>query len=316
MLTEIKDRQEFKALMAAGRKDFSRCDLTGVDLHGLELNGFNFTLSVLKDCDLNFCDLSNAKFCGAVLTRATIKSSGLEGADFTSAILKGVNVSYTNLSVAITTKAIFDHKIISNKPAVGKTNGTVFSREQAAAIEQARQQAPILTKINNRAEFEAFVAAGRKDFSKCDLSGVSLSRLDLSKFNFSFSILRDCNLNYCDLSKTQFRGTDLTGATIRSSGLKGADFTNAILASIDVSYTNLSVALTANAIFDHKIISNKPSVGKTNGTIFSEEQIQAIGKAKAKASSTVFFKPASITTTSTNRNEHQATTDIKIEFKN
>lgn len=64
---------------------------------------------------------------------------------------------------------------------------------------------------------------GWRDFSKLDLSGADLSRLELGGLHFDLASFRATRCVGTDLSASTFDGTDVTGADFAGADLSGAD---------------------------------------------------------------------------------------------
>ncbi|MEH2393544.1 MAG: pentapeptide repeat-containing protein [Nostoc sp.] len=97
--------------------------------------------------------------------------------------------------------------------------------------------------INSAATLVESYAAGKRDFSKAELSdadlqninlkGSDLSYADLSEANLSGANLRGTDLSFADLSQANLKDTDLRGTLLMSANLCQADLKGANLEKAD-----------------------------------------------------------------------------------
>jgi DMSO/TMAO reductase YedYZ molybdopterin-dependent catalytic subunit len=89
-LAPTLDRAAVRDLLA--RRDFSGCDLRGIDARGRDLRGLNARAALLRDAHFERANLEEACFDGANLSLAHLEGARLRGATFRSqADLEGVN---------------------------------------------------------------------------------------------------------------------------------------------------------------------------------------------------------------------------------
>lgn len=116
-----------------GERDFSDCDLGGLDLQQLDLSQSNFREAKLvktnlkeadlRDCDfgqasLNYAILRDTNLSHAYLSYANLGGADLRGADLTNAYLRYANLREANLCGADLT----DAKVSDEQLAMAKTN--------------------------------------------------------------------------------------------------------------------------------------------------------------------------------------------------
>ncbi|MEH2010988.1 pentapeptide repeat-containing protein [Nostoc sp.] len=97
--------------------------------------------------------------------------------------------------------------------------------------------------ISSAATLVESYAAGKRDFSKAELSdadlqsinlkGSDLSYADLSEANLSGANLRGTDLSFADLSQANLKDTDLRGTLLMSANLCQADLKGANLEKAD-----------------------------------------------------------------------------------
>jgi uncharacterized protein YjbI with pentapeptide repeats len=93
-------------------------------------------------------------------------------------------------------------------------------------------------------------AAGERDFSGVDLSGVNLMEVDLTGINLEGATLRRTKFSWSCLNRAIFRNADLENADFMLASLKECDFRGANLRSCNIIDTQLIRANFEGAIID------------------------------------------------------------------
>lgn len=112
-------------------------------------------------------------------------------------------------------------------------------------------------------------AAGERDFSGVDLSGVNLIEVGLEGINLEGAILRGTEFDRSDLRGAIFRNADLEGAEFFLACLNGSDFRGANLKSCRILETSMIRANFEGAIIDGYL----PAGGYTYKTIMPDGRI-------------------------------------------
>ena len=130
------------------------------------------------------------------------------------------------------------------------------------------QQNP--NRINSRAEVEALLARGDRDFMYKNLTGLDLSGLNLSNANLSFTDatgtnFEGANLNGADLGQiighgANFNGTDMrntsmgysdfSNSTFEGANLRGAEFEGVVFGGADLTNAYVNMPDLVENIFD------------------------------------------------------------------
>ena len=99
--------------------------------------------------------------------------------------------------------------------------------------------------INSAATFVESYAAGKRDFSKAELSNADLQSINLKGSDLSYADLSEANLSGANL-----RGTDLSFADLSQANLKDADLRGALLISANLRQADLKGANLEKADYD------------------------------------------------------------------
>ncbi len=283
---EKLNTKEFLKEYNAGRKDFSNCDLRGLNIFPCDLSGIIFNGANLSNSSLNGCIFKNAQFACTDLS-----SSSLIGTNFQNAEMDSVNLADSNLREANLDGANIDAGILNranlNKASLNKTrlnhallqyvsfemaclnNALLFKADlykanlegsflEGAFLEGANLSEAINISLKNkmekstREEFLKEFYNGRRDFSNCDLRGLKLGFAALEYVNFSNSDLSEVDFNHASLIGVNFKNANLTKTNLYRANLEGANLEGAILVNTDLTKANLN-----------KVIA-KPSGSSTN----------------------------------------------------
>ncbi len=241
--------EDFWKRYNAGERDFTGCNLFGVDLSEKTLvadvilseanlteanlsgatfkkvNLFeaNLQRSNLSLTNLQEADLIGAKLSSANLTKAKLESAKLIQANFHQAILSdanftGANLTGANLSAANLTGANFSG---ANLTATNLNNANLTS----ANLNSANLAAADLSQANlNTASLIGTNLTGVK------LTGVSLAGVDLM----------NVNLKVANLTGVSFVGVNLKRANLRKLDLRGVNLIGVNLVGVNLDFVNLS----------------------------------------------------------------------------
>lgn len=131
-------------------------------------------------------------------------------------------------------------KIAAHKPAARPRTGGVMGSETVGT--SGRKSIP---KLSAQTVQQAY-AQGKRDFSGCDLSNLSLPRCQMPG-----AIFHEAQLQNCDL-----RGADLSSANLGKASLVGVNLCNAKLQEAYLSFSDLEGANLKGADLSHAYLSN------------------------------------------------------------
>ena len=232
-------------------------------------------------------DLSNAKFCGAVLAYADFWNCPVTNADFTNADITGADFT---LSKGLTVSQLYSTSTYKS----GSLRGVGAGYAQMTGLDLSGRDASgssfegaLLTSPN----FHLANLRGT-NFKDCELTNADLSGADLTDADWNYSMFRGANLTnacirgakfalnwgvdheicwglsssqlystasyksgdltrigliQCDLTGWNFAGKDLSLADFEASDLTGADFTDAIVKG--ASFSRLTHPLTKSQLY-------------------------------------------------------------------
>lgn len=255
---EKLNTKEFLKEYNAGRKDFSNCDLRGLNLNPCDLSGIIFNGANLSNSFLNCCIFKNAQFACADLS-----SSSLIGTNFQNAEMNSINLADSDLQEANLDEANLEYAMLNranlNKASLNQTRlnnallkGVYFERSlNNALLFEAITNTYIMEKLS-REEFLKDFYDGRRDFSNCDLRGLKLGFAALEYVNFSNSDLSEVDFNYASLIGVNFKNSNLTKTNLYRANLEGANLEGTILVNTDLTEANLNKVIV------------KPSTSSTN----------------------------------------------------
>lgn len=171
---EKLNTKEFLKEYNAGRKDFSNCDLRGLNLKPCDLSAIIFNGANLSNSSLNGCIFKNAQFACADLS-----SSSLIGTNFQNAEMDSVNLADSDLREANLDEANIDAGILNranlNKASLNKTrlNHALlqYVSFEMACLNNALLFKADLYKANLEGSFEGTILANA-DLTKANLNKV------------------------------------------------------------------------------------------------------------------------------------------------
>ncbi len=239
---EKLNTKEFLKEYNAGRKDFSNCDLRGLNIFPCDLSGIIFNGANLSNSSLNGCIFKNAQFACTDLS-----SSSLIGTNFQNAEMDSVNLADSDLREANLDGANIDAGILNranlNKASLNKTrlNNALL---QGVSFESAC--------LNNALLFEA-------DLYAANLQGSSLERAFLEKADLRYANLINANFKGAIITnahimekpsreeflkefyngRRDFSNCDLRGLKLGFAALEYVNFSNSDLSEVDFNHASL-----------------------------------------------------------------------------
>ena len=99
-----------------------------------------------------------------------------------------------------------------------------------------------LKKFNN-CILEECSLFGLESYTKIDLEGFNLRKIDIAYSDWSNSILKDCNLTEADMKEADLSCANLENAILKSAILEGANLKNANLKNANLEGADLNDAI-------------------------------------------------------------------------
>jgi len=219
---KVKDSCESSLRMG---KNFSGCNLVGMDFSNSNLNLVNFNKTNLRNANLSNSELMLTQFNQANLIDTDFSKSNLQMVNFKDADLSNskftkARLKFVEMSGATLEGAQFSGSIIS-KSFLKNVNLNNVNLSQANLV---------------RSNLENALITG------ADLSNTNLFSTNFENANLSYSNMTNADLRWGNLVNANFHGADLKHANFFHANLKNTDFTETILTNVNFTETNLENA--------------------------------------------------------------------------
>ena len=268
-----KYREQLVAEYKAGRRDFSRIELSHVDLSTVDLSAVNFSGSDLTNVNFSAATLAKANFRGAyldraILTKSNLSEANLQGAELGQASIEDSNLAGANFSRSNLTGAKLMASTLSSTD-LGQASLEGANLERAdlsnANVEQtnlknANLKSANLTGVNleqalledalyntetqfpdrfNPLQAGMQLADARWEKAESAIEQYKdgkrdFSRIDLSKLRMCQADFSEANLTAADLSQADFSAANLSKTTLRGAILNDSKLKQANLTQADM----------------------------------------------------------------------------------
>jgi uncharacterized protein YjbI with pentapeptide repeats len=230
----MQDDRGLLSRYAAGERNFSSNDLSGINLYG----------SPGKEIDLSEADFSSANLEDAILSHVKLDNTNFSDANLRNAQLSG-KINDANFSRANLINSRIGASQINRVKFIGAdlTNadfGANLSGHTSLDFREADCTNTKLTCNLREADFQganikhAIFHLQNLHWYRANLSRANLSGLDLSGQDFLSLEMNGVNLSGSNLADANLRSVNLEGADLRGANLKGADLTFANLRNTNI----------------------------------------------------------------------------------
>jgi uncharacterized protein YjbI with pentapeptide repeats len=217
--------------------DLSQIDFRGASFYRARLEGADLRRCCIagRDTSLEFCDLSDARLDGALLsgvvaasavfngcsmTEVDASGASMKSASFVGANLIGASLAGATISNADATGANLDRVMMANTVATSAVfRGSSMSNIDASG---ALMQAATLVGANL---IGASLAGAT--ISNADATGANLDRVMMAKVVATSAVFKDCSMKKVDASGASMEGVSFVGANLTGASLAGATISNA-----------------------------------------------------------------------------------------
>ncbi|NEO98823.1 MAG: hypothetical protein F6K58_09125 [Symploca sp. SIO2E9] len=240
---------------AAGVRDFSAANLTGVNLSDAYLSGADFSDADLSEANIKGANLSGANLSRAKLNYTQISGANLYQANLTHAQLNCANLVQADLREATLTQvsAIRAGLVYADLTGANLREANLSSIDlRGALLRQALLSGVHLCEAKLRGAFLSSAILenaslngadlSRSDLRASNLANSELRKVNLSCANLSCANLSTSNLRWADLSGANLSWADLSGAKLSGANLMGANLSNAHLLNASLVHADLSQA--------------------------------------------------------------------------
>ena len=205
-----------------------------LSLENLNFNSVNFENLNISGIDFSGRNLANAIFYNTNLDNVDFTNANLEGANFAGASVEGANFSGANIENA---------NFMKTKLGNANFSGAVLNETIFSWVDFSR------TDLSNVSMMDTKIFESR--FNGMNLTGISFIGTDLSNSNFSNS-----NLSGNDLARTILTGVDLSNSNLTGVDLIGLDLTRTKLHDVDLSGKDLTRTIFNHASFADANLEN------------------------------------------------------------
>ncbi|WP_293331765.1 pentapeptide repeat-containing protein [Microcoleus sp. CAWBG58] len=241
--------EEFWQRYNAGERDFTGCNLFGVDLSEKTLVAdVILSESNLTEANLKGATLKKVNLCGANLQKSNLSSTHLQEADLIGAKLSSANLTKAKLEYAKLIQANFHQAILSdaNFTAANLTGANLSGANLTGAnfsganLTATNLNNANLTSANLNSANLAGADLSQANLNSASLIGTNLTGVKLTGVSFAGVDLMNVNLKVADLTGVSFVGANLKRANLRGLDLRGVNLVGVSLVGVNLDSVNLS----------------------------------------------------------------------------
>ncbi|MEG4518177.1 pentapeptide repeat-containing protein [Microcoleus sp. AT9b-C5] len=241
--------EEFCKRYNAGERDFTGCNLFGLDLSGkILVDDVILYQANLTEANFTGATLKKINLCGANLQRSNLSSTNLQQADLIEAKLINADLTKAKLEYAKLIQANFRQAILSDANFTGANltganlsganlTGANFT---AANLTAANLNSANLTQTILNSANLAGADLTQANLNNASLSGTNLTGVKLTGVSFAGVDLMNVNLKVANLTGVSFVGANLKRANLTGLDLRGVNFMGISLVGVNLDLVNLS----------------------------------------------------------------------------
>ncbi|MEG4333175.1 pentapeptide repeat-containing protein [Microcoleus sp. AT9_A2] len=241
--------EEFWKRYNAGERDFTGCNLFGLDLSGkILVDDVILYQANLTEANFSGATLKKINLCGANLQRSNLSSTNLQQADMIEAKLINANLTKAKLESAKLIQANFRQAILSDANFTGANltganlsganlTGANFT---AANLTAANLNSANLTQAILNSANLAGADLSHANLYKASLAGANLTGVKLIGVSFAGVDLKNVNLKVANLTGVIFVGANLKRANLTGLDLRSVNLTGISLVGVNLDGVNLS----------------------------------------------------------------------------
>ncbi|WP_377476914.1 MAG: pentapeptide repeat-containing protein [Microcoleus anatoxicus] len=241
--------EDFWKRYNAGERDFTGCNLFGVDLSEKTLVAdVIFEQANLTEANLKGATLKKVNLCGANLQKSNLSSTHLQEADLIGAKLSSANLTKAKLEYAKLIQANFHQAILSdaNFTAANLTGANLSGANLTGAnfsganLTATNLNNANLTSANLNSANLAGADLSQANLNSASLIGTNLTGVKLTGVSFAGVDLMNVNLKVANLTGVSFVGANLKRANLRELDLRGVNLIGVSLVGVNLDLVNLS----------------------------------------------------------------------------
>jgi uncharacterized protein YjbI with pentapeptide repeats len=241
--------------------DLSQIDFRGASFYRARLEGADLRRCCIagRDTSLEFCDLSDARLDGALLSGVVAASAVFNGCSMTEVDASGASMKSASFVGANLIGASLAGATISNADATGANLDRVMMAKVVATSAVFKDCS--MKKVDASGASMEGVSFVGANLTGASLAGATISNADATRARFdnarmenvvaTRTVFTGCSMINIDASGARFDDADMTGVKCSGANFQKANLENANLSGSDLSDVDLTGANLSGAKLDN-----------------------------------------------------------------